>query len=147
MSLTYEELQLLNEARRQAKTETSKESGKRIKLREKLETAIANFTKNGGEIKVIESKMVPRPERVTGIFDDEYCGAAKTSIIISWLGEGEYNNGRRARLSTLSGVPIHRIYSMVCARTTVRLTNLEYANMRKAMRQIEEIEKREKVAL
>lgn len=143
MSLTYEELQLLNDARRQSKVESSKQAEKRTMLREKLEVAMVKFKKNGGKIDVIPSYSKPRPERVTGVFDDEYCGPSKTSLIIRWLNIGGYNNGRRARLADLSGVPLHRIYGMVCARTTVRLSNLEYANMRKAMRQIEEIENTE----
>ena len=140
MSLTLEELQQLNEGRRKAQEESSLEGKKRIKLREKLETALANW---GGEITVIETKTKPRPERVTGVFDDEYCGAAKTALIIAWLNYGEtskYQNGRRARLATVSGVPLHRIYNLSSVKN-VRLTNREYNIMRKAMRQVEDLEK------
>ena len=142
MLLTLDELNQLNECRRKAKYENSNEIQVRLKLREELEVELAKYAKKGGKIQELESKPKPRPERVTGVFDSEYCGASKTSLIIRWLNMGGYNNGRRARLSYLTGVPIHRIYSMVCARTTVRLSNLEYNKMRKAMRQIEEIEKR-----
>ena len=138
MSLTYEELQQLNDGRRKAKEESSLEGKKRIKLREKLETALANW---GGEITVIETKTKPRPERITGIFDDEYCGAAKVALILRWLDEGEYNNGRRARLADFSGVPLHRIYNLASVKN-VRLTNREYNTLRKAMRKVEELEKR-----
>lgn len=142
MLLTLDELNQLNECRRKAKY-NSNEIQVRLKLREELEVELAKYAKKGGKIQELESKPKPRPERVTGVFDNEYCGASKTSLIIRWLNMGEYNNGRRARLADLTGVPIHRIYSIVCARTTVRLSNLEYNKMRKAMRQIEEIENTE----
>lgn len=138
MSLTFEELQQLNEGRRKAQEESSLEGKKRIKLREKLETALANW---GGEITVIETKTKPRPERITGIFDDEYCGAVKVALILRWLDQGEYNNGRRARLADFSGVPLHRIYNLASVKN-VRLTNREDNTLRKAMRQVEELEKR-----
>ena len=136
MSLTYEELQQLNEGRRKAKEESSLEWKKRIKLREKLEIALANW---GGEITVIQTKTKPRPERITGIFDDEYCGAAKVALILRWLDQGK---GRRVRLADFSRVPLHRIYNLASVKN-VRLTNREYNIMRKAMRQIEEIENTE----
>lgn len=137
MSLTFEELQQLNEGRCRAQEESSLEGKKRIKLREKLETALANW---GGEITVIETKTKPRPERITGIFDDEYCGAAKVALILRWLDQGEYNNGRRVRLADFSGVPLHRIYNLASVKN-VRLTNREYNIMRKAMCQVEDLEK------
>ena len=137
MSLTFEELQQLNEGRRKGQEESSLEGKKRSKLREKLETALANW---GGEITVIETKTKPRPERITGIFDDDYCGAAKVALILRWLDQGEYNNGRRVRLADFSGVPLHRIYNLASVKN-VRLTNREYNIMRKAMRQVEDLEK------
>lgn len=137
--LTFDELQLLNENRRLAKF--GKDQKKRSITREKLQEDIAAWLSNkSNSIKQIPSRTVPRTAK-TRVFDDEFCGHAKIGIVVTWLNQGPYNNGRRTRLSDLTGISINRIYGLTCASESVRLTIREYKLIRIAMRKIEVIEK------
>lgn len=140
MQLTYEELKQLNEGRCIEPQEDLRAAAKRSKLRDDLEAAVKKFINSGGEIKEVESTIKPRSEHVSDLFDDEYCGSAKIALVLHWLNVKGHNNGRRTRLSALSGVPLHRIYNMAYMDCSTRITNREYLNMRKVMRRVEAME-------
>lgn len=109
-------------------------------LREQLDTKMAEFLKNGGQITTLKgTEIKPLPPRSIAE-SGNYASVMQVGALIDWCKKGSPRRSRRVAIMERTGLSKRRVSACLTPHATSRLTKHEYARIKAVLQDIENAE-------